>query len=106
MAILRRANKEKRDKNKPEVVTGDFELHYEDVINRNRYALIALFSSGLVLLAVFVPSAMYHSVADTKHVSVEAERGTITNADKVLRVDNDMSASGNGYLEFRLNTPE
>lgn len=102
MAILRRNSKIRREKRRPQVVTGNFELHYEDVINRNRFALVALFASGLVLLAVFIPSAVYHSVADTGRVSIEAESGSLTNPDLVRRVEGDVSASGNSYLEFQL----
>lgn len=102
MAILKRGSKSRREKQKPEVVTGDFELHYEDVINRNRYALVALFASGLVLLAVFIPSAMYHSVADTERVPIEAEQGLIINPEYVTKVDGDVTASGSGYIEFRV----
>ncbi len=106
MAILRRNNKIKREKHKPEVVTGDFELHFEDVVNRNRYTLVAVFASGLVLLAVFVPTAVYHSMAGSERVSVEAEQGTISNPELVEVVENDMTASGNGYIEFRLAPAE
>ncbi len=102
MAILKRSRKLKHDKHKPEVVTGDFELHYEDVITRNRYALVAIFASGLVLLAVFVPTAVYHSVAETDRVSVEAEQGLIINPEYVMKVEGDVTASGNTYLEFRV----
>lgn len=106
MAILRRSGKEKREKHKPEVVTGDFELHFEDIVNRNRFALVAVFASGLVLLAVFVPTAVYHSVADSERVSVEAERGRVNNPGLVEIIDKDMTASGNGYIEFRLTPTE
>lgn len=102
MAILRRNAKTRREKRRPQAVTGSFELHYEDVINRNRFALVALFASGLVLLAVFVPSVVYHSVADTGRVSIEAESGALANPELVTRVEGDMSASGNSYIEFQL----
>lgn len=106
MAILRRGNKNRRDKTKPEVITGDFELHYEDVINRNRYALVAVFASGLVLLAVFVPSAVYYSTADTDRVSVEAESGLITNPQLVTKAGGDATASEGGFIEFKLKPTE
>lgn len=105
MAILRRSTKIRREKHKPEVVTGDFELHFEDVVNRNRYALVAVLASGFVLLAVFVPTAVYHSVAGNDKVSIEAESGSVINPDLVEIVDNDMTASDNGYIEFRLTKP-
>lgn len=106
MAILRRNNKIKREKHKPEVVTGDFELHFEDVVNRNRYTLVAVFASGLVLLAVFVPTAVYHSMAGSERVSVEAEQGTVSNPELVEVVENDMTASGNSYIEFKITPKE
>lgn len=106
MAVLRRNRKTTKEKHRPEVVTGDFELHFEDVVNRNRYALVALFASGLVLLAVFVPSAVYQSMAGNDKVSVEAEQGEVANSSLVEIVDNDMTASGNSYIEFRLTKPE
>lgn len=102
MAILKRGTKIRREKRRPEAVTGNFELHYEDVVNRNRFTLVALFASGLVLLAVVVPSAVYQSVADTGRVSVEAESGVLINSDLVTKVENDVTASGNSYLEFQL----
>lgn len=102
MPILKRSRKVKHDKRRPRAVTGDFELHYEDVITRNRYALVALFASGLVLLAVFIPSAVYHSVADTKNTSVEAENGLIVNPEFVTKVEGDVTASENSYIEFRV----
>lgn len=96
-----RRNK-RREKNKPEVVTGNFELHYEDVVSRNRFVLVALLASALVLLAAFIPTAVYHSVAKPDTVSVEAERGMVINPEYVSRVEGDMTASEDGYIEFRL----
>ncbi len=103
MAILKGVGKSRREKHKPvKAVTGDFELHYEDVINRNRFWIVALFASGLVLLAAFVPSAVYHSVAEQDQVSIEAETGLIINPELVTRAEGDVTASGNSYIEFRL----
>lgn len=102
MAILGRGAKTRRDKHKPAVITGEFELHYEDVINKNRYALVALFASGLVLIAAFVPSAVYESTANTERVSVEAESGYITNPELVTKVEGDPSASDSSFIEFSL----
>lgn len=104
MAILRRTRKVKHEKRRPQAVTGDFELHYEEIVNRNRFALVALFASGLVLLAVFIPSAMYRSVAGPERVSIEAEQGLIINPEYVTRVDGDVTASGNSYMEFRIDS--
>ncbi len=102
MAILNRGNKTRRDKHKPAVITGEFELHYEDVINKNRYTLVALFASGLVLLAVFVPSAVYESMAGSERVSIEAESGLIVNPELVTKVQGDASASEGSFIEFSL----
>lgn len=106
MPILRRSRKIKHEKRRPQAVTGDFELHYEDVISRNRYALVALFASGLVLLAVFVPTAVYHSVADTGRVSVEAEQGLVIHPEYVKKVEGDVTASDNTYIEFQVRPLE
>ncbi len=103
MPTLRRGYKRRAEKHKPEVVTGSFELHYEDVVNRNRFALVALFASGLVLIAAFIPSAVYHSVAERDQVSVEAENGIVINPELVERVNGDMTASEDGYIEFKLS---
>ncbi len=102
MPSLRRS-KSRPQKHKPEVVTGGFELHYEDVVQRNRYIVIGLFASGLILLAAFIPSAVYQSVAEQDIVSVEAEQGLIINPDYVRLVEGDMNASDDGYIEFRLS---
>ena len=102
MAILNRAGKQRRDKHKPEIVTGQFELHYEDVINKNRFALVALFASGLILLAAFVPGAVYESTADTDRASMEVESGIIINPELVNLVEGDPTASEGSFIEFRL----
>lgn len=101
MAILGRQGKGRREKHKPEVVTGDFELHFEDVINRNKYMLMAILASGLVLLAVVVPGVVYYSVADPDIVSVEVESGQVANPQRVLKADGDATASGGSFVEFR-----
>lgn len=106
MAILNRSGKSRRGKHKPEIVTGEFELHYEDVINKNRYALVALFASGLILLAAFVPSVVYESMADTDRVSIEAEAGIVANPELVNRVEGDATASDGSFIEFRLAPAE
>lgn len=102
MAILKRSGKSRRDIHKPEVVTGEFELHYEDVINKNRYALVALLASGLVLLAAFVPSAVYESMADTDRASIEVESGIITQPQLVDLVEGDPTASEGSFIEFKI----
>lgn len=106
MPSLRRGSKSRReDKHKPEIVTGSFELHYEDVVHRNRIAIVVVFASALVLLAAFIPTAVYHSVARPNQVTVEVERGIVINPELVELVKGDITASDNSYLEFKL-TPE
>ncbi|MBA2279456.1 hypothetical protein H0V99_03405 [Candidatus Saccharibacteria bacterium] len=102
MVSLRRGRRVRTEKHKPEIVTGNFELHYEDVIQRNRFVLIALFASGLVLLTAFIPSAVYRSIADTDQVSIEVEKGVIVHPELVNTVSDDVSASGNSYIEFHV----
>jgi len=99
---LRRGYKRRADQHKPEVVTGNFELHYEDVVGRNRFAIVALFASGLVLLALFVPGAVYQSVARPEQLSIEAEQGLIINKNLVKIVEGDITASDNSFIEFKL----
>lgn len=101
MAILGRQAKGRREKHKPEVVTGDFELHFEDVINRNKFTLAAILSGGLILLAVVVPGAVYYSAADTDIVSVEVEHGSVINPERVVKTESDVTASDGGFIEFR-----
>lgn len=101
MVKLRRTAKERREKHRAEVVTGDFELHYEDVVHRNRFALVAIFAAALVLLAAFIPAAVYQSIARPNQVTVEVEQGTITNPELVELVKGDITASDNSYIEFK-----
>ena len=102
MVAVRRGYKRRVEKHKPEVVTGGFELHYEDVVNRNRFAVVAIFASALVLLAAFIPSAVYQSVARPDQISVEAENGIIINPELVTLVEGDVTASDSTYIEFSL----
>ena len=91
-----------RKKQHPEVVTGDFELHFEEVVNRNRYTLVALLTSGILIMALVVPGAVYYSTADTNIISIEAEKGIIINKDNVLQSSDDNTASDNSYIEFKI----
>ncbi len=105
MAILKRAGKNRLEKQKPDIITGDFELHYEDVVSRNRYSLVALLTSGLILLAAFIPNLVHHSAATTEVISIEAESGTIINGDFISSIKNDITASNGSYLEFNISSP-
>jgi hypothetical protein len=102
MPRLRRTRRARVEKHKPEVVTGNFELHYEDIVKRNRFAVITIFATGLVLLAIFIPGAVYRSTANTDQVSVEVESGQFINPDLVQKVEGDVTASEDGYKEFLL----
>jgi hypothetical protein len=104
MPSIRRNRRARVDKHKPEVVTGKFELHYEDIVKENRFAVVSIFATGLVLLAIFIPGAVYQSTARPDQVSVEVESGLIVNPELVTKVENDVSASDNSYIEFRLQT--
>lgn len=105
MPTIRRRNKYiRRDKTKPEVITGNFELHYEDVVGRNRFAVALLFATGLVLIAVFVPNVVDRSLARPDHVTVEAESGDVINPDQVKFKSDDIGASNGSYIEFNLKS--
>ena len=84
----------------PEVVTGNFELHYEDVIHRHSKLVVALFASGLLMLGVFIPKAVDQSSAGSDHVTVEVELGKVSNPTYVSKVSGDISAGNDSYIEF------
>lgn len=100
MPTLKRSRRHKRKEHKAEVVTGNFELHYEDIVHKHRIAIIAVFASALVLLAVFVPKAVYQTIAEPEEVNVEVESGIIENPENVTKVEGDITASGDSYIEF------
>src|SRR6185369_3617551 len=50
-------------KKRPEIVTGNFGLHYEDIVQRNRYVAIALIGFVIVAVSAFIPVAVYRSLA-------------------------------------------
>ncbi|MDB5182584.1 MAG: hypothetical protein JWO47_368 [Candidatus Saccharibacteria bacterium] len=104
MATLRRLRK-RTDKyqahvDRPAVITGNFEMHYEDVVQRNRFIIIAFVLTGLLAVAAFIPAAVYQSTADSQRIIVEAENGKITNPAHVTIVKGDTAAGGDGYIEF------
>lgn len=80
-----------------EVVTGDFELHFEDIVKKSRYSIMILLTGGLLLAAFMVPGIVNRSLADEGSVSIEAEQGRIINLEKVRLVE---TGSGEGYIEF------
>jgi len=79
------------------VVTGKFDLHYEDLIKRNRYLLMALTGGTIALLAIVIPVAVYRSLAGTGAASLEAEDGTLTTQ---AVATTDATASGGQYVTF------
>ena len=85
---------------RPNVITGNFELQYEDVVHRNRFIIIAFALSGLLAVATFIPAAVYRSTADSQRIIVEAENGTVSNPRLVTIVKGDTTAGGDGYIEF------
>lgn len=100
MAILRRTAKNNKKTHKPELVTGDFELHYEDVINRNRFALVALIAFGLVVLAALTPKVADYSSADSDKLLIDIESGYVSNPHKLNIISNDPEAGGSTFIEF------
>ena len=76
MRKIRSAIPKRHKKEHPEIVTGSFGLHFEDVVRRNNKTVTALLVTGVLLLAIVVPVAVYRSIAATGAASLEAESGT------------------------------
>jgi predicted xylose isomerase-like sugar epimerase len=98
--IIRRSNKHQARVDRPGAITGNFELHYEDVIHRNKAFIITFIATGLIAVAAFIPSAVYQSTADSQRVTVEVEAGKITNPAQVTIVKDDGSTGSDSYIEF------
>ena len=96
----RRRNKHQARVDRSTVITGNFDLHYEDVLRRNRFVVVAFISAGLLAVAAFIPTAVYRSTADSQRVIIEVETGKITNPAEVTIVKGDISAGGDSYIEF------
>lgn len=97
---IKRRNKHQSRVDRPTVITGKFDLHYEDVVHQNRFVLVAFLATGLLAVAAFIPAAVYRSTADSQRVIIEVEEGTITNPSQVTIVKGDTSSGGNSYVEF------
>jgi hypothetical protein len=97
---IKRGTKHQDRVDRPDVITGNFELHYEEVVHRNRFVIVAFIATGLLAVAAFIPSAVYESTADSQRVSVEVESGKITNPTQVTIIKGDSAAGGDGYIEF------
>jgi hypothetical protein len=50
-------------KHHPEIVTGRFDLHYEEIVQRNRFMVVTGAVILITGLAAYVPFAVYKSVA-------------------------------------------
>ncbi len=85
---------------RPAVITGNFELLYEDVVHRNRFVIVGFVLTGLLAVAAFIPTAVYQSTADSQRTIVEVENGVITNPAHVTVVKGDSAAGSDGYIEF------
>ena len=77
-------HKAQQKKSKLEVVTGDFELHFEEVVNRNRFIVLILVTGSLILLAMLVPGFAYYSQAGVDNTLLEAEGGKVINSENII----------------------
>jgi len=97
---LKRRDKHQAHVDRPVVITGNFDLHYEDVLRHNRFVVIAFIVSGLLAVAAFMPAAVYRSTADSQRIIIQAEDGKVTNPSQVTIVKGDASSGDGGYIEF------
>lgn len=97
---IRRHKKFQAHVDRPNAITGNFELHYEDVIHRNRFVIIAFVLTGMLAVGAFIPAAVYQSTADSKRIIIEVEDGEITNPAQITIIKGDTAAGGDGYIEF------
>lgn len=98
--IRRRGQKQQMAVDRPLSVTANFELHYEEVVRNNKFAIIAFLATGLVAVASFIPTAVYQSVAGTETVTIETEDANLTNGAKV---ESDPKATGGLYILLKSN---
>ena len=97
---IKRNNKYQAHVDRPIVITGNFNLQYEDVIKHNKYIIIAVFATGLLAVASFIPTAVYQSTADSQRITVEVENGTVSNPAQLTVVKGDSTSGGDSYIEF------
>jgi hypothetical protein len=95
--LLRRRKNKIPHADRPAAVTGNFELHYEEVVRNNRFAIIAFIATGLVAMAAFIPTAVYHSVAGSSTVTIEAENAQVIDG---ARISTDAGASDGRFILF------
>lgn len=96
-SLVKRRNRRQGHVDRPTTVTGNFELHYEEVVRNNRFAIIALLATGLVAVATFIPTAVYQSVAGSDAATVESEEAKLSGDAKV---GTDSEASGGRFIFF------
>jgi hypothetical protein len=95
--LLKRRKKKIIPSDRPSAVTGNFELHYEEVVRNNRFAIIAFAVTGLLAITAFIPSAVYQSVAGTNTVTIEAEDTMLEGG---VQISSDTEASDGLFIIF------
>jgi hypothetical protein len=100
MPKIARNSKHQAHVDRPVVITGKFDLHYEDVVQHNRFAIIAFVLVGLLSIAAFVPAAVYRSNADSRRIILDVESGKVTNPDGITIIRGDITAGNEGYVQF------
>lgn len=95
--LLRRRKKKIPNADRPAAVTGNFELHYEEVVRSNRFVIIAFAATGLLAIAAFIPTAVYQSVAGSSTVSMEAENAQLSDD---IQISVDAQASDGRFILF------
>ena len=100
MPKIVRNSKHQAHVDRPIVITGKFDLHYEDVVQHNRFAIIAFVLVGLLSVAAFVPAAVYRSNADSRRIIIDVEGGKVTNPSSITIVKGDITAGNEGYVQF------
>jgi len=68
-----------------------------DWYGQNRYVTVGVGMIGIVVLAVIVPVAIYHSIAATGATSIEAENGAVSSQASTFT---DSNASNGQYVQF------
>ncbi len=97
MSLIKRKNKRQAHVDRPNVVTGNFELHYEEIVRRNRFVVIAFAATALIAVAAFIPTAVYQSVAGSDTVIVEPEEANLSGG---AAVGTDADAASGRFIQF------
>jgi len=87
----------KKDKGTGGIFTGAMSGKMIDWYGQNRYTTIGISLIGIVVLAVVIPVAIYHSMAASGAVSFEAESGQVGGS---ATTGTDANASGGSYAQF------